>query len=100
MVDLPLPAASTGPTVEERDITFTNGNVRLPGTLLLPRAGNDLPAVVFLHGSGAEGRWASRYLATQMASRYRRADFRQARRRNADVFRPWRLRCRACAVRR
>jgi dipeptidyl aminopeptidase/acylaminoacyl peptidase len=36
---------------------------------LLPRTGASLPAVVFLHGSGAEGRWASRFLASQLASR-------------------------------
>jgi uncharacterized protein len=53
---------------EERDITFRNGDVTLVGTLLLPRGQGRVPAVVFLHGSGAEGRWASRYLATQIAS--------------------------------
>ena len=40
----------------------------LAGTLILPRTGGPVPAVVFLHGSGAEGRWASRFLATQLAS--------------------------------
>jgi pimeloyl-ACP methyl ester carboxylesterase len=57
------------PSFEERDITFANGAVTLTGSLLLPRTGNALPAVVFLHGSGAEGRWASRYLAAQFAGR-------------------------------
>jgi dipeptidyl aminopeptidase/acylaminoacyl peptidase len=41
--------------------------VTLAGSLLLPPSGDSLPAVVFLHGSGAEGRWASRYLATRLA---------------------------------
>ena len=62
----------TLPTVtpfEERDITFASGPVTLAGTLLLPRTGNSLRAVVFLHGSGAEGRWASRFLAAQLANR-------------------------------
>lgn len=54
---------------EERDITFKSGAVTLAGSLLAPRTGNALPAVVFLHGSGAEGRWASRYLAAQFAGR-------------------------------
>jgi dipeptidyl aminopeptidase/acylaminoacyl peptidase len=40
----------------------------LAGSLLLPATGDSLPAVVFLHGSGPEGRWASRYLATQFAT--------------------------------
>ena len=53
---------------EERDITFRNGDITLAGTLLLPRGQGRVPAVVFLHGSGAEGRWASRYLASQIAS--------------------------------
>jgi uncharacterized protein len=50
-----------------REVTFTNGPVILSGTLLLPPGRN--PAVVFLHGSGAEGRWANRYLAEKFAAR-------------------------------
>jgi len=53
---------------DERDITFRSGDVTLAGTLLLPNVGGRVPAVVFLHGSGPEGRWASRYLATQFAA--------------------------------
>jgi dipeptidyl aminopeptidase/acylaminoacyl peptidase len=60
--------ADPASAVEEREITIQNGAVTLAGSLLLPRTGNALPAVVFLHGSGAEGRWASRYLATQLAT--------------------------------
>jgi uncharacterized protein len=54
----------------ERDITFRNGDVTLAGSLILPGpvTGRRHPAVVFIHGSGAEGRWASRYLATAFAS--------------------------------
>lgn len=55
------------PSIDEREITFANGDVTLAGSLLLPAGGDSLAAVVFLHGSGAEGRWASRYLATQLA---------------------------------
>src|SRR5688500_2445273 len=62
------PPAAASP-IEERDITFANGPVTLAGTLLLPKTGSSLPAVVFLHGSGAEGRWASRFLAVQLANR-------------------------------
>src|SRR5262249_6403139 len=50
---------------EERDITFTSGDLTLAGSVLLPRNGRSVPGVVFLHGSGGEGRWASRYLAAQ-----------------------------------
>jgi uncharacterized protein len=57
------------PTFEEREVTFMNGATKLAGTLLLPRATKPVPAVVFLHGSGAEGRWASRFLASQLANR-------------------------------
>jgi len=53
---------------QERSLTFTNGDVRLSGSLLLPRGTARVPAVVFLHGSGGEGRWASRFLATQLAN--------------------------------
>ena len=61
------PAKSS--TFEERDVTFANGPVTLPGSLVLPRTGSSLSAVVFLHGSGAEGRWTSRFLAAQLANR-------------------------------
>ena len=60
-------ARAARPDYEEREITFSNGKVRLAGSLLLPVTGNSLAAVVFLHGSGAEGRWASRYLASTFA---------------------------------
>jgi len=55
------------PEIQERDFTFNNGNIALSGTLLLPKSERKVPAVVFLHGSGAEARWASKYLATQFA---------------------------------
>lgn len=53
---------------QEREVSFANGAVNLAGSLILPLTGSSLPAVVFLHGSGAEGRWASRFLATELAS--------------------------------
>lgn len=59
--------ASTKSSFEEKAVTFANGGVTLSGSLLLPRTGNNLAAVVFLHGSGGEGRWASRFLASQLA---------------------------------
>src|SRR5215207_1483547 len=52
----------------EREITFRGGDATLAGTLLLPNAEGRVPAVVFLHGSGPEGRWASRFLATRLAA--------------------------------
>jgi hypothetical protein len=61
-------APAGAPALRERDVTFQNGGVRLAGTLLLP-ADRPRAAVVFLHGSGAEGRWASRYLAETLAAR-------------------------------
>jgi pimeloyl-ACP methyl ester carboxylesterase len=56
------------PQGQERDFAFNNGAVALSGTLLLPDdSKRKVPAVVFLHGSGAEARWASKYLATRFA---------------------------------
>jgi len=52
----------------ERSLTWTNGDVTLSGSLLMPAGSATVPAVVFLHGSGAEGRWASRFLAMQLAT--------------------------------
>jgi pimeloyl-ACP methyl ester carboxylesterase len=60
-------APAAPPAIEEREISFSNGDVTLAGSLLLPAGGDSLAAVVFLHGSGAEGRWASRYLGTELA---------------------------------
>lgn len=51
------------PTFKQEEVNFSNGNVTLSGTLLLPLTKAPHPAVVFLHGSGAEGRFASRFLA-------------------------------------
>ena len=52
---------------EEREIIFNNGPLNLAGSLLLPplpkKDPKPVPAVVFIQGSGAEGRWASRFLA-------------------------------------
>jgi pimeloyl-ACP methyl ester carboxylesterase len=52
-----------------RDVTFRDKDVTLAGTLVLPSAPGKHPAVVFLHGSGAEGRWANLYLAEKFAER-------------------------------
>lgn len=55
--------------VRERPLLFHNGDVALAGTLLLPpTSAKKVPAVVFAHGSGGEGRWASKYLATRFAN--------------------------------
>jgi pimeloyl-ACP methyl ester carboxylesterase len=51
------------PTFREEEVSFRNANVVLSGTLLLPLTAGPHPAVVFLHGSGSEGRYASRFLA-------------------------------------
>ena len=46
------------------EVSFQNGDVKLAGSLLIPSDGKQRhPAILFLHGSGAEGRYASRYLA-------------------------------------
>lgn len=57
-----------GPATREEEIEFSNGEVRLAGSLILPAGPGPHPAVAFLHGSGAEGRWASRYLAQRLAN--------------------------------
>ena len=54
---------ATPPPFKQEEISFQNGTAVLSGTLLLPLKKTPRPAVVFLHGSGAEGRFASRFLA-------------------------------------
>lgn len=56
-----------GPRIQTRDVTFRNQSVTLSGTILLPATPGKHFAIEFLHGSGPEGRWASRYLAQKFA---------------------------------
>ncbi len=49
------------------EVGFANGPVKLSGTLLLPNQPKRHPAVIFLHGSGPEGRYGSLYLADHLA---------------------------------
>jgi len=53
--------------VKSRDVVFRNRNVSLAGSLIQPVTKGSHPAIVFLHGSGPEGRWANRYLAESFA---------------------------------
>ena len=43
-------------TYTTEDVTFTNGGVRLSGTLIKPAGAGPHPAVVFIHGAGAQRR--------------------------------------------
>ena len=61
--------ASRPLSFKEEDVSFRNGDVVLSGTLLLPLTSGPHPAVVFLHGSGPEGRHASRFLAEYLTGR-------------------------------
>ena len=54
-------------TIDSHDVTFADGSVTLAGTLLMPKAAGLHPAVVFVHGSGPEGRSANKYLAQEFA---------------------------------
>lgn len=60
---------STNSSVREDDVSFAKGPVMLSGTVVSPVGDGPFPGIVFLHGSGAEGRWASRYLAHEFAAR-------------------------------
>jgi pimeloyl-ACP methyl ester carboxylesterase len=52
----PPPGHGEGTRIREEPVEFTNGDVRLSGTLVLPAAGKRSAAVVLLHGSGPEAR--------------------------------------------
>lgn len=58
---------STQKPYDTRQVSFETGPVRLAGTLYVPRTRGKHTAVIFVHGSGAEGRWASAYLADYVA---------------------------------
>ncbi len=55
--------------LEEESLSFTNGPVSLSGTVIYPGGPGPFPGIVFLHGSGAENRSASRFLANEFARR-------------------------------
>ncbi len=57
----PLQALST------RDVKYQSGAVTVAGSLITPRDKGAHAAILFLHGSGPEGRWANRYLAERFA---------------------------------
>jgi pimeloyl-ACP methyl ester carboxylesterase len=54
----PLTAAAQTPSApyQEEDVSFTNGDIKLAGTLTLPSPGQPRAAVVLLTGSGAQNR--------------------------------------------
>jgi len=61
-------ARSAQAAYREEEVTFANGETTLSGSLLIPNDGKARhPAIVFLHGSGPEGRHASRFLADLFA---------------------------------
>ncbi len=47
----------------EKSVTFANGDVRLSGSLLIPRDKGPYPAIILIQGAGAEARSASRFMA-------------------------------------
>lgn len=53
----------------EEEVSFSNGDVRLAGTLLLPPTRGPYPVVVFTHGSGSATRDAHRYEADLLVRR-------------------------------
>lgn len=61
-------AALPQAALESREVNFDDGDVKLAGTLLLLAGAGKHPAILFLQGSGPEGRWANRWLAQKFAA--------------------------------
>jgi uncharacterized protein len=56
------------PRYRVEDVTFSNGPIKLAGTLVEPFGKGPFPAVVLLQGSGPEVRWGtSRFIADRLA---------------------------------
>jgi dipeptidyl aminopeptidase/acylaminoacyl peptidase len=62
-------ASQAPPPPRQEDISFPSGDLTLAGTIFIPAGKGPHPGIVFLHGSGAEGRWASNFLAAAFARR-------------------------------
>jgi len=60
-------SASTEKPYTATSVHFSNGSVVLAGTVLSPRTEGKHPAIVFIHGSGPEGRWANGFAADYAA---------------------------------
>ena len=61
-------AMATSPALRTREVSFVSGGATISGTLVLPEQVGPHPAIVFLHGSGDEYRWASLYRARRLAA--------------------------------
>ena len=60
-------ARSTEKPYVVSDVAFASGDVRLAGSIFVPRSPGIHPAAVLVHGSGPEGRWATKYIADFLA---------------------------------
>ncbi len=56
-------------TPRQEEVRFQNGEVTLAGTLYVPSGTGSHPAVIFIHGSGDDGRETYRYYADILARR-------------------------------
>jgi dipeptidyl aminopeptidase/acylaminoacyl peptidase len=62
-----LTRVQSPPKLDEQEVVFENGNVKLGGTVIRVQSPGKRPAILFVHGSGPEGRWASKFLAEKFA---------------------------------
>lgn len=53
----------------KQEVTFINDTVKLSGSLYIPKSFKKVPAIIFMHGSGSEPRFASAYFADYFAKR-------------------------------
>ena len=60
-------STSAEPPYTSEEVHFDDRGVTLAGTVLRPRSPGKHPGVVFLHGSGPEGRWANAFVADYLA---------------------------------
>lgn len=61
--------ATTTTPLEESEVEFRHEEITLAGTIIWPSGRGPFPGIVFVQGSRAEGRWASRFLAEAAARR-------------------------------
>ncbi len=67
-INFSLKPTNTAMSYTEENLVFHNGEIKITGTLILPKTSDHgFPAVIFIHGSGSASRWWGMYWASELS---------------------------------